>query len=165
MHRRRDPVVEDGWRHRRGPLMRNVRQKVMKQQPNTHVARKAENIWTAGHSNNWFELFFRFIGASSKPDVIYVLQYALGDWGNAKCTGDPIHNWEFRGTDFRLVDSIGTIDNANMIASRTPVLRYCLDDQSTRMIVNVWRGMRAEHGLILTFTGDCWKPDSLKWKS
>ena len=137
----------------------------MRPQPNNHVARLAESIWTAGRSNNLLELFFRLIGATTKTDVVYVLQYASGDWGNAKCTGDPIYNWEYRGTAFEWVGSIGTIDNVNKIASRTPVLRYCLDDQSTRMILNVWRGMRAGHGLILTFTGDCWKPDRLKWKS
>ena len=137
----------------------------MSRQPNSHVANRAVNQWNTGHSSNFVEWLFRLIGGATKPEVIYVLEYSSCDWENAKCTGDPVHCWEYRGNGFQLVDSCGAIDNSNMIASRTPVYRYCLDDQSPRMVLAIWRGLRAGRGIILAFNGDCWKAERLVWKS
>jgi hypothetical protein len=102
------------------------------------------------------EMWFRFIGATAKPEEIFVLQYVSEDLQNG---------WRSRGTQLDVVDSLGTIDNSIMLSSRTPVLRYYLDALPSRMILIAWRGMRAGQGFLLTRTGDDWKPERLKWKT
>ena len=73
-------------------------------------------------------MWFRFIGATAKPEEIFVLQYVSEDLQNG---------WKSRGTQLDVVDSLSAIDNSFMIAAQTPVLRYCLAEQSTRMILIV----------------------------
>ena len=137
----------------------------MAHQPVKYIGDQARSSWRYHRANGLINRLFRFVGAASTTEVIYIAEHASGDWVTAHCTGNPVRVWAYRGDGFLEIEALGDLDLANPSASRTPVIRYCLSDDRQRMIHNRWNGPRAGYGRILRRTGDSWKSEGLSWKS
>jgi hypothetical protein len=97
--------------------------------------------------------------------VIYIAEYASGNWDTAHCTGDPVKVWAYRGDDFEEIEALGELDRQYPIASRTPIIRYCLAGDGQRMIHTTWNGARAGYGHILRWIDDDWRSEGRSWIS
>jgi hypothetical protein len=137
----------------------------MNNEPTEYVADQARRSWAASHRGGLIQHFFQLIGAGKLPEAIYIAEYPAADWQSAHCTGDPIGIWSFRGATFEPVSDLPALDYSNPIASRTPVIRYCVDNDRKRMILCKWYGLRAGHGSLYHWDGVQWKSRSPSWKS
>lgn len=133
--------------------------------PIKYVADRAHYAWRTSHSKGLIARIFRLIGAANPADVIYVAEHEAGNWDTAQCVGDPVRVWAYRGDEFEQLDAVGELDQVNAIASRTPVIRYCLDENGQRMIHTEWNGRRAGYGHIMRRVGEDWKSEGRSWIS
>lgn len=137
----------------------------MNNEPIQYVADQARRFWAASHRGGLIQHFFQLIGACKVPEAIYIAEYPTADWQSAHCTGDPIGIWSFRGTTFDPVADLPTLDSSKPIASRTPVLRYCVDNDRKQLILCKWYGLRAGNGALYHWDGVQWNSRGLSWKS
>lgn len=137
----------------------------MNNEPTEYVAAQARRIWAASHRGGLIQYFFQLIGAGKVPEAIFVAEYPAADWQSAHCTGDPIGIWSFRGAAFEPVAGLPALDYSNPIASRTPVIRYCVDNDRQQMILCKWYGLRAGIGSLYQWDGVQWRSQSPNWKS
>lgn len=136
----------------------------MSHQPIKYAADQARNLWRYGRANGLIDRLFRLMGAANTTEVVYIAEYANGDWVTAHCTGDPVRAWAYQGNGFLEIEALGDLDLTNPIASRTPVIRYCLSEDGQRMIDYRWNGLRAGYGRILRRADNAWTSDGLSWR-
>ena len=134
-------------------------------EPLDFAAEQARRMWLHGHSPALSERVFRLLGASVPLDVVYIAEHAEGDWDSARCSGRPLKVWTHQGCEFEEVGELGPLDSKNPIASRTPVIRYCVSKDGQRMIHNRWNGLRAGYGQILERVGETWESQGRSWLS
>lgn len=121
-------------------------------------------MWKQSHSNAILNRCFRWLGVTKPADVIYVTEYADGDWGQASLSGNPTKVWEFRGNEMTEVEAIGELDR-DAIASSTPVIRYCCSEDNQRMLLITWYGSRAATGVIRKCVNGIWEFEERRWIS
>lgn len=134
-------------------------------QPIEYVAERVRGMWQQSHSKAIINRFFRWLGGANSAEVIYVAEFAEGDWNNASLKGSPTRVWVCRGEEFNEIDAIGEMNNKNAIASFTPAVRYCVSGDCQRMIYVSWHGYRAASGQILRRVEEKWKSEGRIWVS
>ena len=133
--------------------------------PNKFVSERAHNVWMASQSKSFVARLLRVLGAARPADIIYIEEYNTGDWNMAHCIENPVRVWAYKGDEFEEIEAVDKLDKTNAIASRTPVIRYCLDENGQRMIYTVWYGIRAGNGHIMKRVGEDWKSEGRSWIS
>ena len=133
--------------------------------PIEYIADRARNAWRSSRSKGLIARFFRLIGAANSAEVIYIAEYEHGNWDTAHCLGDPVRVWAYRGFELEELEAVGELDQKNAIASKTPLIRYCLDENGQRMIYTEWNGRRAGYGCITKRVGEYWTSEGRSWIS
>ena len=134
--------------------------------PINFIVMKAQNEWKESHSRKLSRRFFRMLGALNPAEIIYICEYAEGDFEKAKCRGKPISIWQYDGSTFEQIEQVGDLDRSSAIASKTPVISYCINETTDRMIYTVWHGGRAAYGIILVSDKGEWVRDGfIRWKA
>jgi hypothetical protein len=131
-----------------------------------YAAGCAKRHWNYSNSRGLLARLFRRVGTIRSLDGIWICRHALGDWSNARCTGEPVETWCYDDSGLRTVDGLPAIDLTGAIVSRTPVLSFCLDDRAQRMIYVEWYGVRVGSGQILRAKQNGkWVTEQLVWIS
>lgn len=135
--------------------------------PHQHVVEITKGIWSSANAS-WDPIswVFRLIGASQRADAVFVVEYGSGDWERAHCTGEPDKIWKYAGSDFVTLEELPELDHG-AIATKTPVVEYCLNHESNRMIqiIFYFYGYRAGSGIVLEKQGGAWIPKGPAWRS
>ena len=80
---------------------------------------------------------------------VWICQYASADWSGVHCTGQVLSVWRYNSEGLTQVDRPPELDKSNAIASKTPVISFCLDEAAERMVYQEWYGLRAGFGAVL----------------
>ena len=98
--------------------------------------------------------------------AVWIRQYESGDWDGAHCRGEVVQAWRYDTGGLAPVEHVPELDHSSAIASRTPVISFCLNEAGDRMIYQEWNGPRAGFGAILTLraTG-AWSTEKHSWIS
>lgn len=127
---------------------------------------RAKRNWDYTHSRGPLAWLFRCAGAMNPVRAVWIRRYADGDWATAHCKGEAIQTWKYDANGLMCVDDIPELDRASAIASTTPVISFCVNDASNRMIYQEWQGVRAGYGCILARkTNGEWVTEKHGWKS
>jgi hypothetical protein len=127
---------------------------------------QAKRVWDYTHSRGLFAWLFRRLGAMRPVRGVWIRQYRDGDWETVHCEGEVIQSWRYDADGLTTVDEVPELDRTSAIASKTPVISFCVDETAGRMIYEEWRGVLAGHGQILARRGNGeWVTEKCGWKS
>jgi hypothetical protein len=113
-----------------------------------HAVRRAQMLWDFTHSRGPIARLLRWFGGMVPVDGVWICRYADGDWKAAHFLGDPVQIWRYDGDGLKVVESLPQLD-MKQIGSKTPVLRFCVDETGWQMIYTEWHGGIAGRGWIM----------------
>ena len=97
---------------------------------------------------------------------VWICQYSNADWEKVRCVGEIVQVWRYDAKGLIPVDSAPDLDKRNAIASETPVISFCLDESTKRMVYQEWYGLRAGFGSILKLNQrEAWVMEKHGWIS
>ena len=105
-----------------------------------HSLCRAKGIWEHTHAHGPIARLWRKIGLMNAVHGIWICRYAEGDWNTAHFAGEPVQIWRYGSDGLKSVNSLPPLD-LRSYRSKTPVLRFCIDETGQRMIYTEWHGV------------------------
>jgi hypothetical protein len=121
-----------------------------------YAKNRAKKIWDSSRSRSPLAGLLRLIGASKVVTGVWICEYAGSDLNTAVFTGKPKQIWRYDANGFELVEQLPELDKSTA-ASITPVIHFCVDETSRRMICQEWHGLRVAPAFIMVLE------DNGKW--
>ncbi|QDT96275.1 hypothetical protein [Gimesia aquarii] len=133
--------------------------------PHHHVVEIVKGIWSSANAR-WDPImwFFRMIGAAQTVDAVFVIEYGSGDWEHPLCKGEPDQIWKYDGSNFVTIEEMPDLVHGS-ISTKTPIVRYCINNKGSKMILNTFYGYRSGIGTVLEEKGGKWIRRGPAWRS